>query len=100
MRLTAEEIAGIKAAVPEVLGYGAGVAVFGSRADDSQRGGDIDLLVTVPRDAMADLGHELALQAALEERLGERRVDIVLTVQGRDPARPIERIAHETGVAL
>ena len=42
------EKAGIGWAAREVLPHGSRVLLFGSRTDDSRRGGDIDLLVEPP----------------------------------------------------
>jgi predicted nucleotidyltransferase len=82
MRLSPEEIAGIRAAADEVFGPQAVVRLFGSRVDDSRKGGDIDLLVEVPpgRESFND---ECAFARALEDKIGERRVDVALF----DPAR-------------
>lgn len=45
MRLPPEQQAAIRTAAAEAFGEDVGVWLFGSRADDSWRGGDIDLLV-------------------------------------------------------
>lgn len=45
MRLTPTQIATIKDATAEIFGDDARVWLFGSRADDSRRGGDVDLMV-------------------------------------------------------
>ncbi|MHB1896659.1 MAG: nucleotidyltransferase domain-containing protein, partial [Metallibacterium sp.] len=45
MRLTPEQAAIIRSAAAEVFGSDARVWLFGSRVDDSKRGGDIDLLI-------------------------------------------------------
>ena len=42
MRLEPEEVAAIKAAARHAFGADAVVRLFGSRVDDSLRGGDID----------------------------------------------------------
>ena len=45
MRLTPAQIDTIQSTVYAVLGEGAVVSLFGSRLDDSRRGGDVDLLI-------------------------------------------------------
>ena len=45
MRLTDVQIAAIREATAEVFGPEAQVWLFGSRVEDSKRGGDIDLLI-------------------------------------------------------
>lgn len=98
VRLTEPQAEGVRQAVAEVFGPAVIVRLFGSRADVTRRGGDIDILVEVPegRDGLRD---ESRLRAALEDRLGERRVDILLVTPGRK-REPIEEIAYETGVVL
>ena len=44
MRLTQGEIDTIVRIAREIYGWGVEVFLFGSRTDDSKRGGDIDLL--------------------------------------------------------
>lgn len=98
MRLTQDEAAGICAAAAEVFGPAATVRLFGSRTDDAKKGGDIDLMVEVPegRDTFRD---ECAFARALEDRIGERRVDVLLVPPGREPAA-IEAIARRDGLML
>jgi predicted nucleotidyltransferase len=98
MRLTPGEAAAIRAATAEVFGPAARVRLFGSRVDDRLRGGDIDLLVEAPA-GRAGFAEECALLGAIEDRLGERRVDVLLLPEGRAPG-PMERAALREGVLL
>lgn len=98
MRLTAAEVAGIKRGVAEVFGPDAVVRLFGSRVDDSARGGDIDLLVEAAPDACPP-GGDLTLVGLLRRYIGDRRIDVVVHKTDRPP-RPIVGIARETGVVL
>lgn len=49
MRLSTQQIAAIRQAAHENFEPGSTVTLFGSRLDDSARGGDIDLLIESPR---------------------------------------------------
>jgi predicted nucleotidyltransferase len=99
VRLTEPQVAAIKQAVAEVLGAGARVWLFGSRADDGARGGDIDLLVRPdPAAGRPSLMDKVRLLGRLEEALGERRIDIV--IEAPEDRRAIVQIAHETGIPL
>ena len=99
MRLTREQIDSIRRAVQDVFGPGAEVLLFGSRVDDSKRGGDIDLLVR-PDDGFTDepLRRKIRLLGQLEQALGERKIDIV--IEPPENPRPIECVARETEVKL
>lgn len=82
-----------------VLGDDARVLLFGSRADDSQRGDDIDLLVECLRPQPARLEVELRLGALIERALEGRRVDLIV-VDPTTPPQPVHRVARATGVPL
>ena len=98
MRITAAERVAIVTAVREVFGPAAQVRLFGSRADDNARGGDIDLYIEAPRER-AGFHNEIELEARLQKVLGERRIDII--VHGRGTALgAIDRIAQAQGVLL
>lgn len=100
MRLTQQQIDSIKQATEETFGPDVKVWLFGSRVDDTKRGGDIDLYVELPS---IDPQHRHELETSfwvrLQRALGERRIDIVTHLQGT-PLRPIDKQAHDTGVRL
>lgn len=98
MRLERQEIETIRTAVREVFGDRATVRLFGSRARDTLRGGDIDLFVEIdPGDA--SIANEQRLRDWIAPAVGDLRVDIVLHERGT-PLTPIERIALRDGVLL
>ena len=99
MRLTPEQAASIRSAAAEVFGSDARVWLFGSRVDDSKRGGDIDLLIeTAQLPAVDAFMRKVRFLGKLEDSLGERKIDVVIQHPG--DTRAIVRIAHATGVRL
>lgn len=70
--------------------------VFGSRVDDTRRGGDIDLYIDKPMDAATAHQCETQLWVELQKRLGEQKIDIVTARIGEE--RPINRVARTQGV--
>ena len=104
MRLTAEQHHAIVSAVHRRFGQDARVLLFGSRADDAKRGGDIDLLVEIPagRDGRSE-AHELArLQTIsdIQRAIGDQKIDLVVTHAGAEDPRLVVAEAHRTGVPL
>lgn len=99
MRLTELQRRIIKEEVARVMGEGARVLLFGSRTDDSRRGGDIDLYLETPEHHAQAWRSVLKLNAALQRRLGEQRLDIVLRQPG-DPPRAIDLEAQAHGIPL
>lgn len=98
MRLTDHEVAAIKVATRELFGESVVVRLFGSRVDDSLRGGDIDLRVTVD-DGQEDYRHAGNFRWKLSGEIEERKVDLVFQVRGR-AIRPIDQVAIEQGIRL
>lgn len=97
MRLIPEQTSIIRQAAHQAFGAGTDVWLFGSRVDDSKRGGDIDLLLR-PQQPEQAMTRKLKLLRLLEQQLGERKIDIL--IETPDDPRPIVRVAHQTGVRL
>jgi hypothetical protein len=77
------------------------VRVFGSRVDDSKRGGDIDLLLTTSlSNTDAIVRTEIAFPVRIQRALGEQRIDVPVDYPGRRVRPPIFDIAERTGVRL
>jgi len=74
MRLTVNEITLLKEKLA-LLSREAKLYLFGSRVDDSKRGGDIDLLVVSQKVTKKDLRK---LRVAFFKIFGEQKLDIIL----------------------
>jgi len=96
MRLTPKAREIIRRTTREVFGDEARVRLFGSRIDDSQRGGDIDLLVELPSRHADSRSKSLRLAALLQMQLGDQPIDI-LVIDPETALQPIHRVAAATG---
>ena len=102
-RLSPYEREGIRDAVDqactETRAVWHSIVLFGSRADPSRLGGDIDLLVTLyPLQPVDVYRFTQRLRLALEDRLGEQRIDVIVDDGHGDGIFPA--LARETGVEL
>ncbi len=79
MRLTEQEITDIKESVETRFGPDAQVLLFGSRVDDSRRGGDIDLFVQTDLDKEAAFDARLQVLVDLHLKWGERKIDLLVS---------------------
>jgi len=95
MRLTAGEITAIREEIGR-LDTKAEVYLYGSRVDDTARGGDVDLLVVSDTLSFRDV---LRLRTGILDRIGWQQLDLV--VRRRDQLdEPLAAMAQETGVKL
>ena len=93
MRLSVEDQQAIREVVADTDPQ-AEVFLFGSRARDEERGGDIDLLIM-----SVEIGRDerRRMKLRLMDRLGERKIDLVVA---RDAEQPFVKIALAEGVRL
>lgn len=99
MRLDDKTRAIIKASVASIIDANSHIWLFGSRADDTARGGDIDLLIETDKTLPNRVAALCQLEGRLVMRLGDRKIDILLK-DARTPEAPIHRAAREHGVLL
>jgi len=99
MRLSEEYRTVIKETLLKHFGSGSKFYLFGSRADDTKRGGDIDLYIETDLDSKKAYDAKGDAWIEMQDRLGEQKIDMVVHVNGRE-FLPIENIAKMTGVEL
>lgn len=99
MRLTTEQADAIRRIVMEESGNDGLVRLFGSRLDDTARGGDVDLLVQVPCAIDNPALFSARLSARLTRALCGRRVEVLLLAPNLR-SFPIHAIAVSEGVLL
>jgi predicted nucleotidyltransferase len=80
MRLDFQEIQNVRTAVETIVGSGSEIRFFGSRLDDSKRGGDLDLLIE--SDVAVDALTRADMKWSLEEKL-DLPVDSIFLEKGK-----------------
>lgn len=93
MRLTVNEISTIKRAVFE-HDKNAEIYLFGSRVDDSAKGGDLDILVM---SKVLDFEMKLKIRIDILKHLGQQKLDLIIA---KDDSKAFIRIAKSKGVRL
>jgi predicted nucleotidyltransferase len=99
MRLSVRTQTIIRDTANGIFGPDAIVTVFGSRVDDSARGGDIDLLVQSEKPIQQRERKALQLVARLQISLGDQPID-VLVLDPQTVRQPVHEEAIRTGVRL
>ena len=100
MRLSTAQRLALKQRFSDELGPDCEVRIFGSRADDAARGGDVDLLVRCcPRRLERKVWLAARLAVSAERLLGGRKVDVLL-VDPDTSLQPVHHAALRDGIAL
>jgi hypothetical protein len=99
MRLTSSQVQTIKTVIARVVNFPHRVWLFGSRVDDLQKGGDIDLLVETNEIVSNHAEVICRIYGALIMALGDRKLDILFK-DARTQNAPVFEIAKQTGIVL
>ncbi|MDO9161746.1 MAG: nucleotidyltransferase domain-containing protein [Methylococcaceae bacterium] len=101
MRLTPFQIKTICESAKKNFGESAHVWLFGSRVNDTAKGGDIDLYVELQTQNVSDvIDAKLRFLCELHKKLGEQKIDVVLRRPDSPNDLPIYQIAKQTGILL
>jgi predicted nucleotidyltransferase len=80
MRITEYERNAIVSAV-ESADPAAGIWLFGSRADDAKKGGDIDIGILSSK---VDVMEEIEIRQKICDKIGEQKIDIAVSKDGHE----------------
>jgi predicted nucleotidyltransferase len=95
MRLSPHIVTEIKTCFHHVFGEGQ-IILFGSRVDNSLKGGDIDLYL-LPEERTDLLHKKLRFLVMLKKHIGDRKIDVLIVSENK---KSIEIEAMKTGVTL
>lgn len=101
MRLSEFERQTLKQAAKENFGDDVQLRLFGSRADDKRRGGDIDLLLDTGLTDPAQIAKaHTRFLLSVYARMGEQKLDVLIDFPGRQSRAPIFDVARQEGIFL
>ncbi len=99
MRLTTQQIDGIREIVQRLAGEQAELRLFGSRLDDSARGGDVDIFVELPNPVTEPAWLAARIGGEVSRLMHGRKVDVLLAAPNLKNL-PIHDIARQQGQRL
>jgi len=99
MRITEQQKQKIKQVVAALVDGDAKVILFGSRVDDTKKGGDIDLLITLSQRVEHPAQLSAKISAQLIRQFHGRKVDVLLSAPNL-MTLPIHIIAQQKGITL
>ena len=100
MRMTDNQRIRAAAILRKHFGADSTIRLFGSRADDSKRGGDYDFFVETDVEDVLEARNLAQTELFLSAEFLEQRVDIVVRNRKSEYQLPIYRIAIQEGVVL
>lgn len=98
MRLTKLQIDCLIEATHSAFGNSADIWLFGSRVDDTKKGGDIDLYIETDLES-GTVTAKLKMRQLIWPVFGEQKIDILVRSRKKDPS-PLHEIAKSTGQKL
>ncbi|WP_422134210.1 nucleotidyltransferase domain-containing protein [Endozoicomonas sp. ALD040] len=100
MRITSEHAGHICNVLQHYFGAKTDIWLFGSRVDDNQRGGDIDLYIeTDLQSPEAVFDAKLHSLVDIKQHIGDQKIDLVIYRRGKH-REAIHHEARNTGIQL
>lgn len=99
MRLSDYEIEQIRQLARKHFGENVHVYLFGSRTNQQQRGGDIDLFIQAPEHEQLRVRAKICFMTELVLKIGEQKLDVVLDHRALQNS-PFLKTIHETAIQL
>lgn len=101
IRLSAHDLAAIRKLFTQHFLDSDQLWIFGSRADLTKKGGDIDLYIETKAKEASEAGKmRMKFAIALEDEIGEQKIDIILNLLNFPYDLPIYEIAKQTGIRI
>ncbi len=99
MRLTEEQIVAIRRLAVELAGDQVRVRVFGSRLEDTARGGDLDIMLELPEPVDNPALLAAQMSARVSRAMHGRKVDVLISAPNL-MRLPIHDVAFKEGKLL
>ena len=99
MRLSEFEIESIKNVAGHHFGADVQVFLFGSRTNNLERGGDIDLFIRNPNNEHLKIRSKIEFITELIQLIGEQKIDVVLDNPDKKDSM-LFRTINQTGIQL
>ncbi len=101
MRLSEHELKITRDSFQKYFGENDHLWLFGSRASEQKKGGDIDLYIETMNDNKDEVfSLKLNFIVELKKRLGDQKIDVVTNMIPYKQVLPIYQIAKETGIRI
>lgn len=101
IRLSERDILAMKSLFLKYFGEGNELWVFGSRADMTKKGGDIDLYIqTSIKDVPEAVKKKISFICDLKQKIGDQKIDVVLDIKNLKGDLAIYQVAKSEGVRI
>ncbi len=98
MRLTKREVEALIQGARSSFGEDAKIWLFGSRVDDTKKGGDIDLYIETDKESGL-VAAKLEMLGSIWSTFGEQKIDILVRSRSKK-CSPMHEIAKSSGKEL
>jgi len=100
MRISEQEITLIKKLACQIFGNKTKVYLFGSRVDDTKKGGDIDLFIAGGQKSNFTVSKKIDFLVELKSLIGNQKIDVILDTEATRQKKQFHRSITQQAVEL